>query len=286
MNTVLTRIGIIFLILVFVASAGCIKYLPVGNSGDKERTDSSVLPMTTAISPSIPDSSVPSPADTPPVVVTTPPYYLKVDPVDPGAYVTPDPYAIPYSYHGNWTTGEPDRVPRIPQFTKNVILRSNTTAFQVDVTKGPLVIDLTYQPEFSNPDNTGLGSTDQGLPSSCNFEDAGSDCSGNSGTSRSDSSDNSVTSGGDSVSTNSFVFSGAEVKVFDKNAGGGPVAEEGYGGIYSSDLHKQITIYREGSFVITISGNFIDVNMAIITGSAQVPATPAPVSANNDGEDD
>jgi hypothetical protein len=272
MNTVITRIGIIFLILIFVASAGCIKYLPV-SSGDKEQSDSSVLPATTAIPPAVPVSSVQSPAVSPPVIVTTPSDYLRVDEVDPGPYVTPDPYRIPYRNHGNWTTGEPDRAPRISQFTKNVILRSNTTAFQVNVTKGPLVIDLTYHPLFTDPDNTGLGSTDQGLPNSCNFEDASSDCLVNSGT-----------SGGDSVSTNSFVFSHADVRVFDKNTGGAPVEEEGYGGVYSSDLHKQIIIYREGPYIITISGNYIDVTMAIITGSAQVPATTAPDSVSNDWE--
>jgi hypothetical protein len=285
MNAVLTRIWIIFLILIFVSSAGCIRHLPIGNTGDTEaQAVPSVLPTTIATSPPGPGSSNQSPGVSPPVVVTTPPYYLNVETVDPGPYVTPDPYRIPYRDHGNWTTGEPDRVPRIPQFTKKVSLRSNSTAFQVNVTKGPLVIDLTYQPEFSNPDNTNLGSTDKGLPSSCNFEDGGSDCSDNSGTSGGDSV--SVNSEENTVAMNSFVFSKAEVRVFDKNAGGAPIATEGYGGVYSSDLHKQITIYREGSYIITISGNFIDVNMAIITGSAQVPATPAPVSVSNDWEDD
>lgn len=249
LNSVLARAGIIFLILMFVSSAGCIKYLPTSNGGDKGTQP--VSPEPTVIDTPSPSADLPvntSPAVPPAVVVTAPTASLKVAEVDPNPYITPDPYALPYRSHGNRTTGEPGQVTRIPEFTKNIVLHSNSTVFRVNVTKGPLVIDLTYKPRFSNPDQTNLGS-------------AGSEESGSSG-----------------VSMNSFVFSNSEVTVIDEISGA-VIAKEGYGGVYSSDLEKKITTYGEGPQIITLKGNFIEVTMAITTGSAPELVTPAPTTS-------
>jgi hypothetical protein len=243
---------VLFLGLGFcLSSAGCIKQVQHYTSGyNGSQTESSGSRLIPALSPTadIPVSAAPAvPSESGAL-----PYRenFRVEEVDPIVYITPDPYRLPYREHGSWTTREPDRVPKIPQFTKKIILRSNSTAFRVNVTKGPLVIDLTYCPLHPNPDNTHAGSKKS--EETGDTEDYG-------------------------VSTNSFVFSNAEITVIDEIAGGAPVAKEGYNGIYSSDLYKQITVYREGSFVITLTGNFIDVDMAIITGSAReidlVPAT-------------
>jgi len=216
------------------------------------QTVSSAPPLTSTLSPSGNDSLSKSPAISPPVVVTTPPGYIEVDEVDPEPYVTPDPYKLPYRDHGNWTTGEPDRIPRIPQFTKSYFLRSNSTAVRVNVTKGPLVIDLTFRPQWTDPDHTGIGST--------------VDEEGN------------VTPG---TSVNSFVYSTAVVTVYSEGSRA-IVEQDGYGKEFSVDTEKKITLYHEGSYVITLTGNFIDVNMAIITGSALEPVTTGPTSENND----
>nr|WP_320160194.1 hypothetical protein [uncultured Methanoregula sp.] len=233
-NAALVGTGIIVLLLIFVFSAGCIKYLPTSNGGDKGTTIvSSELPRNNVLSPPGNASFNQSPVVTPAAVVTIHSPGFHVNEVDPMPYVTQDPYKIPYRDLGNWSAGETARGQRTPQFSKKIILRSNSTAFQVNVTKGPLVIDLTCTPKFSTPDQTAINGQ------------------------------------------NSFVFSNAEVTVIDEISKAA-LAKDGYGGVYSSDLHKKITIYREGSFIVTLTGNFIDIDMAIITGSApeQVPATP------------
>ena len=280
LNTTLKKTGIIFLLLLLVLSSGCIKSLLADKGEDKgsptlppepgvNRSSSGNIPITASITVS------------PHAVVTTPPDYIEVAGVDPRPYVTSDPYAIPYRDHGNWSNEEPARISRIPQFTKTVILRSNATAFQVNVTRGPLVIDLTYSPLFSNPDQTKQKSDD-----SDSNDDSGS-TENIAITDGRDNFDDSWSRSGyisnSAVATNSFVSSNAEVSVLNEISNG-TVAQEGYGGIYSTDLHKQITIYREGPYIITLTGNFIDVNIAITTGSAREVVTPAPTSGYTTGE--
>lgn len=240
MNSTLARIGIVFLLIVFVSVTGCIKYLPIGTAGTNDTHAVSQDPATT--NTASPSGNVPSVNSTavPSFIATTPPDNLDVADVDPYPYITPDPYRLPYRDHGNWTTGEVNRVPKIPQFTKEIILRSNSTAFRVNVTKGPLVVNLTFSPQFIDPDHTSLDGT------------------------------------------NSFVSSNAEVTVYDAITHI-TVGKEGYNGIYSSDADKKITIYRDGSFIITLTGNFIDVKLAISTGSVPEPAQ-IPVSEYNNQE--
>ncbi|MDO9036136.1 MAG: hypothetical protein Q7U51_13175 [Methanoregula sp.] len=233
---------LLILLAAMTFSSGCIKYLPTSNAGDTvvpPRSQESALTNTSSPMAKVPHMV--SPVVSSPVKVTTPADYFRVNEIDPKPYITPDPYALPYRDHGNWTIGEQNRVQKVPQFTKKVVLRSNSTAFLINVTKGPLVVDLTYSPRFPNPDKTST------------------------------------------KGTNSFVFSNAEVIVFDEISNA-TVAKEGYGGIYSTDLHKKITVYREGPYVIAIRGNFIDVTMVIITGSAQKPVTTVPTSASENDE--
>jgi hypothetical protein len=256
MNAHIVRIGIIFLLLIFVSSSGCVKNI-LNNTSGKTETQL-VSPAPTAIdTPSSSGTVLPgkSPATPPIVVVTTPPGYIEVDQVDPGPYVTPDPYKLPYRDHGTWSTGEPDRATRIPQFTKSYVLRTDPTAIRVNVTEAPLVIDLTFRPRWADPDHTGTGSTAN--------------------------EDGSVTTG---TSVNSFVYSTAVVTVYSENSHA-IVEQDGYGKEFSVDLEKKITLYQEGSYIITLTGDFMDVNMAIITGSALTPVIAAPTSGTNDWEE-
>lgn len=252
MDSFLVRAGIFFLLLLVILSAGCIRHLPIGNAGANETQQDSL--NSAAITATTLPGNVSSGNSTAfPSAVTTPPETLEVAEVNPLPYITPDPYRLPYRDHGNWTTVDDNRVPRIPEYTKHIILRSNSTAFSVNVTKGPLVVDLTFSPQFSDPDQTKQGGD-------------GSDDSENG------------------VSTNSFIFSNAEVTVVDSLANV-TVEKEGYNGVYSIENHKKITVYNNGSYVIALTGNFIDVNMAIITGSAR-EITPAPTPEYNNQEDD
>ena len=243
MNDARTRPEVLFLVLIFILSAGCIKYLPHNSSGDTTLQtlpgDTPVpTPEPTVINTPLPSDSLPSqqpPANVTSLVPATTLETISVKEVNPDPYITPDPYRLAYRNLSNRYTDSNlvpnDLAPRIPQFTRNIVLRSNSTAFQVNVTKGPLIIDMKYSPLFANPDKTSL------------------------------------------EGTNSFVYSNAEVTVFSN---GLPVARDGYNGVYSIETEKKITIYSTGSYVITITGNFIDVTMAIITGSAPEPATPVP----------
>ncbi len=152
---------------------------------------------------------------------------LEVKNLDPGPYVTQDPYRLPYRNLHNHTTTHPGRVVRVSQFSQKVVLRSSTTVFHVNVTQGPLIVDLKFDPIFSDPDQTDMA-----------------------------------------VGIASFIHPNAEVSIYDDKAHGEPIARDGYGGIYSDNLEKRVTVYREGPHIITLSGNFVDVEVFITTGSA------------------
>jgi hypothetical protein len=82
----------------------------------------------------------------------------------------------------------------------------------------------------------------------------------------------------------SFVYTCAEAVVID-TASNGTVAQEGYGCTYGSTAKKTLKVYKEGSFIIVLSGQFMDVTMKITTGSAPLKATPTstPVSGSPAG---
>jgi hypothetical protein len=158
-------------------------------------------------------------------------------------YVTQNPYLLPYRDHGNWSTVEALRIEKIPQYSKSFVLRSNVTAVRVLVPQAPLVIDLTFNPCWSNPDQT----------------------TGASG---------------------SFVHSKALVTVHKENSSA-ILEQEGYGSEYSTDKEKRITLYREGTFIITLSGDFMDVKMEVTSGAgADKPLVTVPVTNPFDGEDE
>lgn len=234
-NEVLLILSIL-LILMVVFTAGCIKSAQnvLGdNHGETISGDASSHP-----DPSVMVSlNTASPDAIPPRVTPTPATALTVDEVSPAPYITPDPYRLPYRDHGKWSTAEPVRSVKYPQFIKTYILRSNSTAVRVNVTQAPLVINLTYSPQWDNPDHTNIGSA---------ISDDGSENTG--------------------VKMNSFVYSTAVVTVYNEGSCS-IVEQDGYGKGYATDLARKITIYREGTYVITLSGDFINVNMAITTGA-------------------
>ena len=262
MKNIIKSLGIVFFVVLFMGSAGCVKQVQTAISGDSipEAASPVSVPSETIAPPGgISENTMPAPA---PVTVTpTPLPRFRVDDVDPYPYITPDPYRLPYRDFSNLTGNVSENKGRTPQFSRTVVLRSNATAFQVNVTRGPFVIDLTFKPLFEIPDQT--GDTGSSYPSK-DKEDS------------EETSDSGGSSGGLSGSK-SFVYSNAEV-LFINTHTNETVAAEGYGGIYSSGTEKTVRIYKEGPYIIVLTGNFIDVNIAITTSSLELPATPAPYS--------
>jgi len=160
---------------------------------------------------------------------------FSVKEVNPEPYVTQNPYPLQYRTHLNTSTDNFNRNVRIPQFTKSYVLRYNSTAVRVNVPKGPMIIDLTFNPQWKTPDQTS------------------------------------------SEGPSSFVYSTAVVTVYSEDAGE-IVGKDGYGGEFSSDLEKQIVIYGNGIFIVTLEGNTIDIKMAITTGEGLV-VTPTATEA-------
>jgi len=256
------NLGIVFLVVLLLGSAGCVKQVQTAISGDSGPEATSPLSgPSVPIAPSegISDSTIPAPAPT--IVTPTPLPHFRVEEVDPYPYITPDPYRLPYRDFSNRTGNVSDKSGRRPQFSRTFVLRSNATALQVNVTKGPLIIDLVFSPLFDIPDQT--GDTGSSYPSE-------------------DEEDSEETSQGEDSSgglsgSKSFVYSNAEVLVINTHTNE-TSATEGYGGIYSSDKTKTLKIYKEGPYTITLTGNFIDVLIAITTSSQELPATAAPRS--------
>lgn len=261
MKKTITGLGLIFLVILFIASAGCIKQVQAvisGDSGSEEAPYESLSTVTAVPTYSI-SGNVMSTL-TPTTVTPTPVPHFRVDEVDPYPYITSDPYRLPYRDFSNRAGNVSDKSGRIPQFSRTFVLRSNATALQVNVTNGPFIIDLVFSPLFDIPDQT--GDTGSSYPSD-------------------DEEDTEETSqGGDSSGglsgSKSFVYSNAEILVINTHTN--ETVADGYGGIYSSDKTKILKIYKEGPYTITLTGNFIDVLIAITTSSQELPATPVPHS--------
>lgn len=249
MNSVMVVTGILCMLLLVTLSSGCINMLLSKDPSLEQTGDagSSSL-MTNPVESSVSQGLVTS---TPSSVVSRTAVPAVVDEVSPHPYVTPDPYRLPYRDHGNWTTGEPVRVLKNPEFSKKYVLRSNSTAVRVNVSQAPLVIDLTFNPQWTSPDHTGIGG---GV-----------------------AEDGSVSTG---TSVNSFVYSKAVVTVHHEGSSA-VVEQDGFGDGFSTALEKKITIYREGTYVILLTGDFMDISMAITTGAGAEKPLASPVSAGS-----
>lgn len=229
-NIVLPVFFLLILFLAIIVSAGCItKMLP--------KSESSLSPLESGDN-GIPAGS-PAPAAVVPEMTGSPaPAPAVISVINPAPYITPDPYRLPYRDHGNYSAIERVRVPKVPEFSGKYSLRSNTTAISVNVSQAPFIINLTFSPLWDSPDHTSSAPSKNG--------------------------DGSVSGSG---GINSFVFSRAVVAVYPEGSLV-PVEREGYGNGYSVDTAKKITIYREGHYVITLTGDFMDVTVDVITGAA------------------
>jgi hypothetical protein len=187
---------------------------------------------------------------------------------------TPDPYVI---QHGARINGTPVQylsfLNRQPDFTRTYTMNGYPVGLLVNVTQGPLYIVFTV-----NPENDCLKDPDS--------------CRG------------SVT-----VPVNRPYMT---ITVLD-NQTNETVAEDGYGGEFSSDTGnynngcssyqssvsnsyswapndnvcqqpgpRYITVYRSGQFQIIMDGSYLDVTVSIITGSSPYPATTSVTAGDDD----
>lgn len=144
--------------------------------------------------------------------------------------LTPDPYPSQHAMQVN-TPPEPLHRIRRAEFRTTYVLRGNSTGLVVNATKleGPLWISFDVEPLHD-----------------C-LEDAES-CRG------------------DEKKTISRPYFTLTVR---DNQTREIVAEDGYGGIYSSQKTNRTTqIYREGRYHLTLTGNSVDIMLTIATGAA------------------
>jgi hypothetical protein len=245
----------ILLVLVILASVsgGCVNKI-LKTDPDTEPPAVSDTPDPTQMTGSSGDAPVPPGiANQEPVAQMTP---VKSDIVTEVApIVTPDPYPI---LHGTRINATPFYrfIDRQPEFEKTYILRGNATGLLVNVVEGPLYIVYTVKPQndcLLNPD-------------SCR---------------------------GDMEKPVQRPYLTITVR---DNETHDIIAEDGYGREYSSDIGtysisitttssedgettttssepgpRRIVVYKEGVFHVTMEGNYLDVDLSIITGSSPDP---------------
>jgi hypothetical protein len=276
--TVLFTLVLILLALT-TCSSGCIKKFQQ-SADDAGNGDVAVQPPLgvnrTAAVPTIP----PGPVLQAPVAEMTPVKSSVVTEVAP--VLTVDPYPI---MHGTRINDTPIENPlaRAPDFTKSYHLTGNANGLLVNAVEGPLYIVFDVSPS--------------------------DDCLVSPGSCR-----------GDLNTTVNRAYMTITVR---DNRTGEIVAEDGYGRMFSSDTGnykftytsenadsilssgynkesettttsepgpRYIAIYREGTFHVTIQGDYLDVNVRILTGDSpsnlEILNGIAPTRAVTDSEED
>ncbi|MFA4861867.1 hypothetical protein [Methanoregula sp.] len=242
---------VLILVAASMVSSGCIKKIQKSSEPAVQTTNGSThSPGNETLEFPMATTSQSAPSQTP--VRMTPSkseIVLEVTPV-----LTPDPYPIQHATRINGTS-EINPLWREPEFQKKYHLAGNATGLLVNVVEGPLYIVYTVTPQKDCLKN----------PESCR--------------------------GTIKVPVNRPYLT---ITVRD-NTTQQVIAEDGYGREYSSDIGKYaisissknaegstntdtstpgpryIPIYREGSFQITIEGNYLDTDISIITGTSPNP---------------
>ncbi|OPX64392.1 MULTISPECIES: hypothetical protein [unclassified Methanoregula] len=167
-----------------------------------------------------------------PVTVTDAAPSSPVFVTDAPPYMTPDPYPAQHAMRIS-TPAEPSRNLRYPDFRRTFALRGNSTGLVVNATSlnnGPLWISFDIEPLHD-----------------C-LEDAES-CRGN---------------------TEKTIGRPYFTLTVRDNGTRALVAEDGYGGIYSSQkTNRTMKIYEEGWYHLTLEGNWADVTLSLSTGALQ-----------------
>ena len=261
-------LALLIFIVLMAGSAGCIKLAQNAISGEPVPTTVPTIAETPVVTPAALPLSTPTPV---PIPVLTPAKSDLVTEVTPD--VTPNPYIFPNAIPINASPQLPAYQYRTPEFTRTYPVNStNPIGLRVNVVQAPLYIVYTV-----NPVNNCLTDAD-----SCRGSNPAQ-------TASADSTGTSVNSANNPYMT---------ITVRD-NQTGEIVARDGYGGIYSSDTGtyqftytanlstsvngkqqqtytvtpgpRYIAVYKGGQFQITIDGDYLDVTVSIITGTAPNP---------------
>jgi len=239
----------LILLAAMTCSSGCIKMLQKSTEPAQAENSSSQSTTGMNATSALPDAT-PGSLREAPVAEMTPAKSEVVTEVTP--FLTPDPYPI---IHGIRVNAAPMDSPldRSPEFEKTYNLRGNASGLLVNVAEGPLYIVYVVTPEYdcrANPDS----------------------CRGNL-----------------AASVNRPYMT---ITVRD-NQTHEIVAEDGYAREYSSDTGNEvftntttdyrtgitytttsypgpryIAIYKEGAYQITIEGNYLTVDVKILTGAS------------------
>jgi hypothetical protein len=269
----LPAIGIIFLLLIAATmfSCGCIK--KVQNLTESAEVSATAIPASgtnATLTDNTPSGGTSGSADLAPVAQMTPAKSEIATEVAP--YLTPDPYPIIHGLRIN-ETRQYSFLYRMPEYQKIYTMGGNANGLLVNVVEGPLYIVYLIEPQndcITDPE----------------------DCRGDM--------------------SKPVQRPYLTITVRD-NQTKEIVAEDGYGGMYSSDIGhykvkveeikadgstetnefypgpRYIAIYKEGTYHITLDGNYLDVGLSIITGASpdllEVKGEPTYVPAGKIFED-
>jgi hypothetical protein len=262
--------GLIFiflaLLIIFAGCSGCINKIRDATQGT-EMTTPMITPGTTEspVTPTyVPQVTHPEVTET--VHQVTP---MKSDAVvEVTPFTTPDPYPILHGARIN-STPEYSFLDRTPEFTKTYTLGGNAVGLLVNVVQGPLYVVYTINPKYDclkDPDScrgTVLVPVNRPYMTITVRDNQTQEIVAQSGYGREYSSD---------TGNYQFTFSGTSP---DSSDTGASVTYPG---------PRYVAIYKEGQFQITMEGNYLDVNLEIITGASpnpqdmiDEPASSAPV---------
>lgn len=248
------------LVIAMSVTIGCVNMLVVKDTESSFGADSVIgeNPENIDSSPQFPDPSRSVSYSLPVCSEVTPVKSDIVTEVTP--FLTPDPYPV---LHGTRINATPQYrfLDRQPEFEKKYVFGGNATGLLVNVVEGPLYIVYTV-----NPQNDCLFN-----PESCR---------------------------GTLEEPVQRPYLAITVR---DNETGEIVAEDGYGREYSSDTGKyefsisgidpdsltssaggistnivspgprRIVLYKEGKFHVTLEGNYLEIDLSIITGSSPDP---------------
>lgn len=242
--------GILALIIILTAgSAGCIKAAQ-NKLGGETTADTTNLQEQTNV------QAVPSTPTPVPVPVLTPAKSDIVTEVAP--YVTPNPYVI---QHGARINSSPryDFLYREPEFTKTYTLSSsNPVGLLVNVAQGPLYVVYTVSPKYDcldSPDScrgTIMTTVNRPYMTITVRDNQTKDVVAQDGYAREFSSDKGeYATAADTDSTANSSYDNSDT-----------------GNYANTPSPRYIPVYKEGKFLITIEGNYLDVTVKIITGTS------------------
>lgn len=236
------------LLLLFMTSAGCLK--TVQKSIDGSNQDSSILPTPSDDTSDFTNKGLPVTVGTPlatPLPKITPQKSNITSVALP--ILTPDPYPI---LHGTRINETPQYrfLDRAPEYEQTYHLRGNATGLLVNVVEGPLYIVYVVSPQLDCLVSPASCRGSMKVPATRPYLKI---------TVRDDQ-------------THEIVAEGGYGREFSSDTGKYTITvETKEGSTTSTPGPRYIPIYKEGKYHLTVEGNYLDVDLSIITGTSPDP---------------